>query len=313
VNLTHALAILRSHDWGAEIAYQTSLASSGQDACAPSMAFNAGTGATLHIYPRADASAECFFIEPYHQWASSAATSFTGRWARDNVSQADQKKVLEKFFRREYVPLTQLLSPAPWPESDPVDEETPLRWDDEGGTVPRENYWAQIKDYRAKRGEQAELSPAEKELSPEDCLALWGREERLWREKQHHDTSVKSAKLGRFVGTTLAVIGTSALVLHYLEYLPDNLFGQRPLVVMMTLYGGVIAIRCYLDLRALVLRTAATERQANVSRWIVGGAMFLLSFTFLALVYSFFIAFALQTTAESLPSLKTIADAAEQV
>ena len=231
---------------------------------------------------------------------------------------AEQQKLLERFFRREYALLTQLLAPAPQGDEDDEDyEEVGLRWDDEGGTVPRETYWTQIKEYRAKRGELAELSSDEKQLSPEDCLALWGREERLWREEEHRRELVRVAKLGRLLGVVLASVGISAMALQYLDYLPDKLLRhsrdeQRVFYLMMTVIGAVIAFLSHFDLRARVLRTAGAEKQAKVAKWTVGTAFFFLCFALLALVWSVFIAVALQWMADKIPILRTAADAAQR-
>ena len=124
----------------------------------------------------------------------------------------DQEALLTAFFHREYTLLKHSLEPmAQPPEEDEDYEDTPLRWDDEGGSVPREKYWTQIKEHRMKRGEVPELSIAEKELSPETCIELCGREERLSREYQDRQRILKGHKVGRLLGSLAALIGISAI------------------------------------------------------------------------------------------------------
>ena len=74
VNLAGALAALRNHDWMAELRYESSMASSGEDPSKPCICFRAGTGATLHICPRQGGTAACFFMAPYYLRKSPGET-----------------------------------------------------------------------------------------------------------------------------------------------------------------------------------------------------------------------------------------------
>ena len=138
----------------------------------------------MHICPRQSGTTDCFFYGAGLPAEIICGYVLSGRWALENVGPAEQQKLLERFFRREYALLTQLLAPAPWPADDEDYEEVPGKWDDEGGTLSRDAYWTAIKEYRAKRGEPAELSSDEKQLSPEDCRELLYREKHLWHEKR---------------------------------------------------------------------------------------------------------------------------------
>jgi hypothetical protein len=179
--------------------------------------------------------------------------------------------------------------PQPPEEEEDYDQDTSLKWDDEGGSVSREYYWTQIKEYRAKRGELPELSMAEKEFSPEDCLKLWGREERLSREYQHRKSLLRGHKIVRLLGSLAALIGFSAITLQYLDYLPEKLLGfSRGDYVTFIVMGGIFALIAHLDLRSLLLGTPRAAKQAQIAKRIAGGMVLVATLAFVVLVLAVF-------------------------
>jgi hypothetical protein len=288
VRLGRALAVLR------EFSNQTTGTSLDDEGDSPHIEFRAGTGAVLQVYPgENDAAALVLFSEPYHLWASSEA--YIGRWTRQQVSRSDQEALLTAFFQREYTVVKQSLEPMPQPLEEDEDHggDTSLRWDDEGGSVSREKYWAQIKQHRATRGEAPDLSIAEKELSPEDCLELCGREERLSHEYQHGQTLLRGHKIGRLLGSVAALVGLIAITLQYLDYLPEKLLGlsraeQRGHYLTLIVLGGIFALISHLDLRALLLGTPRAAKQAQIAKWIVGGVVLVVTLAMVALALALF-------------------------
>ncbi len=109
VSLAEALAALHEHDWQAELGYERSLEASGKTAeerCAPGIGFVSGAGQALHICPKPDGMAECFFIGP-------RSSDFSGVWQRPNVSQQEQDRLLELFSRADYAQLVHGFVPPP--------------------------------------------------------------------------------------------------------------------------------------------------------------------------------------------------------
>jgi hypothetical protein len=80
MTLRGARVILSTHDWPAELSYARSLEQAGTDMCPPGVGFVPGAGRVLHICPREEGSAHCFYEDPQ------------GRWHRDNVRPSEQRR-----------------------------------------------------------------------------------------------------------------------------------------------------------------------------------------------------------------------------
>jgi hypothetical protein len=103
VSLAEALAVLHGHDWQAELGYERSLEASGKAAeerCAPGIGFVADAGHVLHICPKPDGMAECYFIGP-------SSSDVSGVSQQPNVNRHEQDRLLESFFRGDYAQLVQ--------------------------------------------------------------------------------------------------------------------------------------------------------------------------------------------------------------
>jgi hypothetical protein len=104
ITLEEALSVLHSHDWQAELAYESELDNSGKEKpCPPGVDFFTDARRQLRVCPRRDGLALCYF------WNMD---SISDSWYRENVTGAEQDRLLELLFRGDYASLTQGFEPA---------------------------------------------------------------------------------------------------------------------------------------------------------------------------------------------------------
>jgi hypothetical protein len=99
VSLAEALVILHEHDWKAELGYETALETDAKENCPPGIGFVTKNQHQLHICPRRDGTADCYYMD--------LNSSMPDSWFRDHVSKAEQDRLLEMLIRADYTSLTQ--------------------------------------------------------------------------------------------------------------------------------------------------------------------------------------------------------------
>ena len=287
ITLAKAQALLRDYDWTPELNYQNELDEAGKDWCPPTIGLTAVTGASLQIQPGVfSETVNCYF------WNEGKQRS----WGCGGHSSDEQDRVLELFYRGDYVSLTR-----DWYEYEVetyTDEHgrqlTRAKPDDSDGWL-RATWLAKVKQARARRGQPPELTEEERNLSEKGALDLHLREARLEEEKRYRQGEIKAARIGRNWGLMVAA-GAAVIALAYYSGILDGFLSgdsrreKWGLWLTITAAALVTSGILHLDLRALLLGTERARKQAEFAKVIFGTLWFLASAVVVALVLTFFLA-----------------------
>jgi hypothetical protein len=156
VTLNEALSVLHDHDWEAELSYETELENSDKKKpCWAGVGFVTETGHLLHICPRRDGRAACYFLE--------LDSSRSGSYHRENVARDEQDRLLELLFRGDYASLVQGFDP-------PVDvsywiQQADSAYAPDSGPITLTKAQSLLRDYDWKKdlAFQCELETAKKD------------------------------------------------------------------------------------------------------------------------------------------------------
>ena len=288
ITLAKALSLLRAYDWKAELDYCSALWKAGKESCSPLIGFTSRMGSYLDILPGDGGLAQCFFWDEGKQRG----------WGRYGLSPEEQCRAVEFLFQGDYQSLTQR-----WDEFDveasPDDDQLIWTLKVSGGAstaARRDQSLARTKELRAaRRGQPAELTDAEQNLSEADAYALYRREAELENEERHRREAIKRIRASRRWLLAIAMGGTALAALLYSRMLQAWISEQLikdlwAWSVMMMAGGFVMGCLQHLELRALLLGTKLARKQADFAKVSCGTVVFLGGAVCIALALAFVLA-----------------------
>lgn len=113
IDINGALQAFTTHDWSAELIFQSELESSANESCPPGIGFVGPTGAILHVCPSLDGRA----LVHYH--ASTTGKVFglipisrSGVYTKNGVERSDVEEMIRSFFEGQHDLLLRKLGAA---------------------------------------------------------------------------------------------------------------------------------------------------------------------------------------------------------
>jgi hypothetical protein len=285
ITLEKAQSLLRDFDWKAELVYQRKLEDAKKDSCFPTIGFT-GLAGFLRVQPEYGGTVACYVWDTDGQLC----------WGCGGLEREEQSRILDLFYRDD------LSFVRDWLEFE-VETYTDEQGHQRTRAKPADNdpwfravWLAKTKQSRARRGQPAELTDEERNLSEKDALELHLREARAEEEERHRAATIKRTRSSRnwyliiSAGGTLVAAFLYSGVLHH--SLSDRVLTDLWAVSLFAMLGGpVLAGLQHLELRVLLLGTDRARKQLQFAATFCGTVMFLAFAVVIAALLAFWLVF----------------------